>query len=219
MRSSSQGALSGLIGDACIDEARSLVPTAAELMSRYCDGDAAAFRALYALAAPRVLAYLLSLVRSRDAAEEILQQSFIKLHQARAAYVRGADPIPWLYTIAHRTCIDEIRRSRRSYVSVQRSDRPLPETPAEIDGRRRGDDVTFDDATIALVLDAVETLPENQRLAVVLTKIHGKSLAEAAEILGTTPGAVKLRAHRGYVAVREILRERAGDLFNEPTEP
>jgi RNA polymerase sigma-70 factor (ECF subfamily) len=185
-------------------------------MGRYCDGDTAAFRALYALTAPRLLAYLLSLVRNRDAAEEILQQSFIKLHQARAAYVRGADPIPWLYTIAHRTFIDEFRRSRRSYVSVQRSDRPLPDAPAQIDGRREGDDVAFDDRAIGIVLDAVEALPENQRLAVLLTKIHGKSLAEAAEILGTTAGAVKLRAHRGYVALREILREVAEDLFPEP---
>src|SRR5262249_48622091 len=150
--------------------------------------------------------------------EEILQQSFIKLHQARAAYVRGADPVPWLYTIAHRTCIDEIRRSRRSYVSVQASDRPLPDALAKMDGRREGDEVRFDDAIIGIVLDAVEALPENQRLAVVLTKIHGKSLAEAAEILGTTAGAVKLRAHRGYVALREILRERAGDLFSAPSE-
>jgi RNA polymerase sigma-70 factor (ECF subfamily) len=185
-------------------------------MGRYCDGDTSAFRRLYAMTAPRLLGYLISLVRNRDAAEEILQQSFIKLHHARAAYVRGADPIPWLYTIAHRTCIDEIRRSRRSYVSVQRSDRPLPDVTAKFDGRREGDEVTFDDATIAIVLDAVETLPENQRLAIVLTKIHGKSLAEAAEILGTTSGAVKLRAHRAYVALREILRERAGHLFVEP---
>src|SRR5579859_3805809 len=88
------------------------------LMERYCDGDRAAFRALYARLAPRVLAYLLSIVRDRALAEELMQLAFIKLHQARAAFVRGADPIPWVFTIAHRTAIDEIRRTRRSYVSL-----------------------------------------------------------------------------------------------------
>src|SRR5258708_7062365 len=114
--------------------ARTMGDDAVALMERYCDGDASAFRALYALAAPRLLAYLTCLTHDRSTAEELLQQTFIKLHQARASYVRGADPMPWLYTIAHRTCLDEFRRARRSRVKVARDDKPLPEPPAALDG-------------------------------------------------------------------------------------
>ena len=52
---------------------------------------------------------------------------------------------------------------------------------------------------------ALETLPDAQRQAVVLLKLEGLSVAEAAERIGITPGAVKLRAHRGYRALRDVL--------------
>ena len=176
------------------------------LMGQYCDGKESAFRELYALAAPRLLAYLICLARDRSTAEEILQQTFIKLHQSRAAYVRGADPLPWLYTIAHRTFLDEVRRRKRSRVSLARDDQPLPEVESNIEGSADPVERPYSDEQIAVVLDALKELPDNQRSAVVLTKIQGKSVAEAASILGTTAGAVKLRAHRGYVALRELLR-------------
>ena len=173
-------------------------------MERYCASDAAAFRALYALTAPRLLAYLMCLIRDRPSAEELLQLTFIKLHRARASYIRGADPIPWLYTIAHRTCLDEHRRARRAREKLARCD--VDEALATIDGRPDGGELGYDERTLDAVLDGVAKLPESQRLAVVLTKLQGKSMAEAAAILGTTPGAVKVRAHRGYVTLRAILR-------------
>src|SRR3954464_3724712 len=85
-----------------------------ELMQRYCDGDASAFRELYALVAPRLLGYLLKMARSRALADDLLQQTFLKVHRARAAYIRGADPVPWIYAIAHRTFLDEVRRGKRA---------------------------------------------------------------------------------------------------------
>ena len=57
-------------------------------------------------------------------------------------------------------------------------------------------------------LDALASLPEMQREAVVLTKLDGKSVAEAAEIAGTSVGAMKVRAHRGYEALRKLLKLR-----------
>jgi RNA polymerase sigma factor (sigma-70 family) len=181
-----------------------MVEDATALMERYCDGDASAFRALYALTAPRILAYLMCLVRDRAAAEELLQQTFIKLHVSRDSYLRGADPIPWMFTIAHRTCLDEFRRLRRSRTEGALA--PALGTFARLDGGPEGSRPAYDEKMIAAALEALEKLPETQRLAVMLTKIQGKTMAEAASILGTSPGAVKVRAHRGYVMLREILR-------------
>jgi RNA polymerase sigma-70 factor (ECF subfamily) len=75
-------------------------------MERYCAGDASAFRVLYAITAPQLFTFVRSLVRDHALAEELLHQTFLKLHHARASYVAGADPLPWLYAIAHRTCLD-----------------------------------------------------------------------------------------------------------------
>lgn len=179
---------------------------AKELMQRYCDGDAGAFRELYALLAPRLLGYLVRMARERALAEDLLQQTFLKVHRARAAYVRGADPVPWIYAIAHRTFLDEARRGRRAAVRVGEVE-TLPEVPAGLTGESddRRDEVRGDPELMAAAIDALAALPVAQREAVVLTKLDGKSVAEAAEIAGTTVGAMKVRAHRGYVALRKLL--------------
>jgi RNA polymerase sigma-70 factor (ECF subfamily) len=178
---------------------------ARELMQRYCDGDAGAFRELYALVAPRVYGYLVKMARQRALADDLLQQTFLKVHRARAAYVRGADPIPWIFAIAHRTFLDEARKQKRAVVRVG-DDEVLPEVAAAITGEsiERRDDPPDPELTQA-ALAALDQLSEQHREAVVLTKLAGKSVAEAAEIAGTTVGAMKVRAHRGYEALRKAL--------------
>jgi RNA polymerase sigma-70 factor, ECF subfamily len=184
------------------DEARE----AAEVMTRYCAGEPAAFHRLYALLAPRILAYLWGLIGEKAAAEDLLQQTFLKVHEARSAYVRGANPIPWIYTIAHRTCLDEIRRRKRSRVRLTKDGTLAAEPAADLTGgaaENRTEPADRDAASAAMA--ALEHLPENQREALILTKVHGRSHAEAAMITGTTPGAIKLRAHRAYVSLRQML--------------
>jgi RNA polymerase sigma factor (sigma-70 family) len=177
----------------------------ATVMARYCEGDARAFEELYAGLAPRLLGYLRAMVGEQAAAEDLLQLTFMKLHQYRAAYVRGANPVPWLYTIAHRTCIDEMRRRTRSRVRLSR-DGELPHEPAvDITGSAEVEGSGEDDAALARGLAALASLPDPLRQAVVLIKIHGHSSAEAASIVGTTVSAIKVRAHRGYVALRRKL--------------
>jgi RNA polymerase sigma-70 factor (ECF subfamily) len=177
-----------------------------QLMAQYCDGDAAAFRELYAMVAPRLFGYLLRMARDRALADDLVQLTFLKVHRSRGAYIRGADPLPWLYAIAHRTFLDEVRRKKRAVVAVATEDH-LPEVPAGITGETDGqrDEPRGDPELAKAALAALAALPPQQREAVVLTKLDGKSVAEAAEIAGTTPGAMKVRAHRGYVALRKLL--------------
>jgi RNA polymerase sigma-70 factor, ECF subfamily len=180
----------------------------AELMGRYCDGEVAAFHALYAALAPRLLGYLIGLIGDRATAEDLLQQTFIKVHEARGVYVRGADPVPWLYTIAHRTCLDELRRRRRARVQLT-ADGAAPELLlADLSGAAEGTASPEADGLSKVTLAALDQLPANQREALILTKVQGRSHQEAAAIAGTTPGAIKLRAHRAYVALRRILDGR-----------
>lgn len=176
-------------------------------MGRYCDGDQQAFFGLYQSLAPRILAYLIGLCGHRATAEDLLQQTFLKVHAHRADYVRGANPVPWIYTIAHRTCLDELRRGQRAQVRLT-ADGDLPAEPvANITGAAAvagTDGFAIDDAAGAprFSLAVLDGLPPNQKEALILTKVHGHSVAQAAMIAGTTPGAIKLRAHRAYVALR-----------------
>jgi RNA polymerase sigma-70 factor (ECF subfamily) len=85
-------------------------------------------------------------------------------------------------------------------------DDTLPEISADLDGQTAGSkDEQADPELVRTALDALAALPEQQRQAVVLTKLEGKSVAEAAEIAGTTVGAMKVRAHRGYEVLRGLL--------------
>lgn len=183
----------------------------AALMARYCDGEAKAFDELYQAIAPRILSYLTGLAGDRPTAEDLLQQAFMKLHQSRSTYVRGANPVPWIYAIAHRTCIDELRRRKRARVRVS-LDGDLPrELPVDITGSAEPPSEGADAPSIARGLAALATLPEPLRQAVLLTKIQGHTCAQAALIAGTTVGAIKVRAHRGYVALRRKLASVTSD--------
>jgi RNA polymerase sigma-70 factor (ECF subfamily) len=183
--------------------------SSAELMQRYCEGNMDAFRELYAAIAPRLLGYMRSLTGNDATAEEILQQTFLKLHGARSVYVRGMDPVPWLYAIAHRTCIDDMRRQRRSCIRLlRRSEESLPDVEGTCWGAptcaETGESYSEEEERGA-VLQALDELPPEQRAALALTKIQGLTMRDAARILGTTEGAVKLRAHRARARLRELL--------------
>jgi RNA polymerase sigma-70 factor (ECF subfamily) len=177
-------------------------------MSSYCDGDAGAFRALYAAFAPKLHSYLCSVLPDPVTAEDLVQRTFLKLHIARSSYIRGADPTPWLYAIAHRACIDELRRRRRAWVRLMDDgERDLPEIEATLAGTSV-DSEEHDPCTEAkhrAILDAMRQLTDAQRDVLLLTRIQGLTAREAAQVLGTTEGAVRLRAHRAYVRLREIL--------------
>ena len=187
-------------------------PTDDALMAAYAAGDAAAFERLYALLAPRILAYLRGLLGDKAAAEDALQVAFLKVHEARGSYVLGANPIPWIYTIAHRTSLDELRKRKRSRVRLSKDGALHAEPAAHITGvaeeAHQDQADRPDPAATAGALAALERLPENQRLALLLTKVHGHSTAEAAMITGSTPGAIKQRAHRAYVTLRQLLAKK-----------
>jgi RNA polymerase sigma-70 factor, ECF subfamily len=183
---------------------------AAEVMARYCRGDAAAFHRLYALLAARILAYLTGLLGDKAAAEDALQLTFLKVHEARSTYVMGANPVPWIYTIAHRTALDEIRKRKRSRVRLNKEgEGGAAEPAAHITGvaaDAHPDPADRPDPSAAAgALAALAKLPDNQRQALILTKVHGRSIADAAMITGSTPGAIKQRAHRAYVTLRQML--------------
>jgi RNA polymerase sigma-70 factor (ECF subfamily) len=169
-------------------------------MESYVDGSSAAFDALYRKVAPIVLGYLLRLTRRRDRAEDLLQITFTKVHRARSSYLRGAPVLPWMLAIARRSFLDD-RRHASSRTEDLSSDGILPEPKSS------EPDVPAD---LSDALDrALSALPETYREAIDLTKIAGLSIAEAAEVLGTTETAVKLRVHRGYTQLRKEL-----DRFN-----
>ena len=177
-------------------------------MERYARGDEAAFAELYDAIAPRLLGFLRKATRDASAAEDLMQQTLLHMHRARGSFIPGAPVLPWAFVIARRLLTDQARRRR-----VER--RLFAETPADSDRMTYEPAATTaaaDDLVHALRLgrrlqERIEALPELQRTAYQLLQQEGLSLKKAAEALGTSVTAVKLRAHRAYVALRAVLRE------------
>lgn len=194
------------LGEAALGEAalvRSLPEAASDapeqLMERFLDGDALAFERLFKQLAPRVASALAQMSGDPRLAEDLTQIVFLKLYRARAAYQRGMLLAPWVFAIARNVFLDERRqrRRRRETLSV---DGHLPElvseSRAELDEQAR--------ATLEALLSS---LAPNQREALVLLKMQGLSLAEIAALTGTSVASIKMRLHRAYRRLRELLRQ------------
>lgn len=167
-------------------------------MGRYARGDTHAFGELYDLIGHRVRAFVLRRAPDRATADDLTQQTFLHMHQARASYIDGSDVIPWAFAIARRLVIDRYRRTSRETIADVRDERVSSESP---------DDALAAKRALDKLEAALEGLPESQRTAFELLKYDGLSVAQAAEVLGTTETAVKLRAHRAYDALRASLAE------------
>jgi RNA polymerase sigma-70 factor, ECF subfamily len=173
-------------------------------MDRYSAGDDAAFALVYDALAPRLFGYLLRQTHDRSRAEDLLQQTMLHIHRARDRFIVGAEVTPWAFAIARRLVVDGIRRGRREVLSEDGDADPGVSPGAS------ADEIAYA-AELALRVDrALAQLPQTQRAAFELIKQEGLSVAEAAQVLGTTVTAVKLRAHRAYEALRVALGDVVG---------
>lgn len=173
-------------------------------MGRYAEGDDAAFPILHAGLAPRLRLFLLRLSKSPPVADDLLQETFLRMHRARASFASGARALPWAYAIARSVYIDHVRaRAVRKESLSDRDDQPGVDVASGVESD--GEQLSIARQTAARVEAVLARLPVNQREAFVLVRYEGLSIADAARILGATEGAVKLRAFHAYEALRKAL--------------
>jgi RNA polymerase sigma-70 factor (ECF subfamily) len=162
------------------------------LMVRYQRGDLGAASELVTRLSPALHRFFMVQFVSRRYADDLLQETWLRIHQVRHTYRPGEPVLPWLYAIARHIRVDQYRKARRVEVREQQVER-LPE-PATMD-RASGVDI---DALLG-------GLPESQREVVVMLKVSGMSLEEVARATSSSVGSVKQKAHRAYDKLRELL--------------
>lgn len=185
-----------------------LETTEEKLMARYAAGDEVAFRDLFALLAPKLRAFFFRSFVDAALADDLTQTTFLKLHRARATYCPELPLKPWLFTIAASVRRDELRRIYRLPPQVgeaefeqaepQSSNEPSPVTVPESSNE------------VDAVRAAVSRLPESQRAVLHLHCYEELTFEQIAQVLGTTPGAVRVRASRAYERLRKGLRPSIG---------
>lgn len=178
-------------------------------MSRYAEGDDSSFVLVHRAVAERLRAFLTRMGRSPALADDLLQETFLRIHRARGSFEVGGRLMPWCYAIARNVYIDYVRQRtvRKERAERLDSDEGEPDIVAgpDVDGEQ----VTIASELAAVVERTLAKLPPNQREAFVLLRYEGLSVADAAAILGTTEGAVKLRAFHAYEALRAALGDAA----------
>jgi len=199
-------------------------PTAGRLhaaMARYVDGDETAFAELYGAIGPKVRNRLSRMVHDPILVEDLLQLTFLRGHLARerfeslpAAADRAIEA--WYLSIARNVALDHMRehyrRERRHALVATKGDTAslgLPES--EPNAEELALELERADETAREVLAAVERLPIGQREVIRLHKLEGLPMAEVAERLKVREGAVRVRAHRAYKGLAELLAPRFGE--------
>jgi RNA polymerase sigma-70 factor, ECF subfamily len=166
-----------------------------DLMQRYAEGDESAFASLYALVAPRLYRFCRRLTSHGADADDLLQETFLRLHRARATYKPGANVLHWAFAIARAAFLDRLRYRRR------RPEDLGTEVDAVYTGAGPESEVAADQLHRVVTLELAR-MSEKNRVAYVLMREEGLSARDAAAILGTTPDVVKQRAHRAYEQLR-----------------
>lgn len=165
-------------------------------------GDETAYRESLLRMAARLRTYLRRRLQGLpDEVEDLVQETLLALHLQRGTYDEQVPVSAWMLAIARHKLVDLWRRRGRredlhdAFEEVDES--ALAARPAEGEARRD-------------LGKLFESLPEAQRQAIVLTKLQGLSVAEAAQRTGASASAIKVRVHRGLKRLAQLVKKETG---------
>jgi RNA polymerase sigma-70 factor, ECF subfamily len=179
-----------------------------DLMLRFQNGEESCFEELVERHKQRVFNVAYRYLGNIDDAEDAAQQVFINIYNAKKAYTPKAKFTTWLYTICKNTCLKTFRKKRLEIISVDFA-AELEQDAASVQLPDLNTPTPLENAINAerdsAVKEAIESLPENQKIVVILYKYEQLSYENIAEITGLSIKAVKSLLHRARVNLKEKL--------------
>jgi RNA polymerase sigma-70 factor (ECF subfamily) len=190
--------------DAMPDADGCIVDEDKELLDRLADDDEIAFRSLVERHIDRAYAIALRILGNAADAEDVVQDTMLKVWTHRGRWQHGrAKFSTWLYRVVSNRCIDLRRKPRTENVdAVPEVADTQPDASSVIERNEVGN----------LLEVAMQRLPEQQRLAVILSYHENMSNGEIAEVMDTTVAAVESLLKRGRQQLRELLRRHERDI-------
>jgi RNA polymerase sigma-70 factor (ECF subfamily) len=171
----------------------------AQLLARVLDGDHDAFNQIMRNHEDRVFSVCLRIVGDREQALDATQETFLTAFRKAEQFKGNSALGTWIYRIAVNTCYDQLRKQRR-----RRTD-PMPDHLEPID--HAAEDAVESAGLRPEIQQALAGIPEDFRVAVVLSDIEGMGLPDVAELLGVPVGTIKSRVFRG----RRLLARELGN--------
>jgi RNA polymerase sigma-70 factor (ECF subfamily) len=166
-------------------------------MAAYQQGDHDAATTLIERVSPMLHRFFLAQVASWRYADDLVQDTWLRIHSARHTYRPGEPVLPWIYAIARHVKVDSYRKVHRTEIREQQVD-VLPEVAAPVAApAQQGPDLE----------SLLRVLPESQREVIVMLKVSEMTLEQVAQATSSSVGSVKQKAHRAYEKLREALLE------------
>jgi len=181
-----------------------------ELMARFQAGDAAALEEIFSRYQKPLFNFFYRMVSRRETAEDLVQETFLKVYRFGSTF-RGEDAkfTTWLYSVAGNQCRDYLRSTaRRPETSVEELEKELAESFESVPSSHSNSSV--EDHLIRMELQAalklvINSLPEKERMAILLREYQGLEYKEIAEALSCPIGSVKVLLFRARKRIRERL--------------
>jgi len=182
----------------------------AELMLRVRDGDPASFGLLLERHRGSVIHFLFRMVLNQAVAEELAQETFLRVYKSRGNYEPTAKFTTWLFRIASHLALNWIRdgrnEMRQASLDVENSDGTARQVP---DRRRTAEQELVYQAKLGEVRQAIYSLPAKQKAAVMMHKYEEMEYAQIADVLTCSESAVKSLLFRAYESLRVRLAHMA----------
>ncbi len=178
-----------------------------ELIARFQNGDEYAFEEIVHRYKDRLLNFVFRFLGQIDEAEDIVQDTFLKVYKNRDAYENIARFSTWIYTIAGNLAKTELRkRKRRRVFSISRMgvDEKEYEIPSTGKSPEENTEGNFNEKMIQA---AIEKLPEKFRTVIILRDIQELSYDDISKIIGVPLGTIKSRVNRARLKLRELLKD------------
>jgi RNA polymerase sigma-70 factor (ECF subfamily) len=196
----------------------------AALMLLAKEGDVRAFEQLVEKYKQSIVNLMFRMLHDLSEAEDLAQTVFVRVYQSASRYQVSAKFSTWIFTIARHVCLNEIRRRSRHPAQSIESSLPESEEPAT---RQFEDQKTFTPPQAILhhelevkIQQALDQLPEKQRLAILLCRQDDHSYEEIARVLGLSLSATKSLIHRARETLKLRLKPylQTGEWKEEPVE-
>jgi RNA polymerase sigma-70 factor, ECF subfamily len=187
-----------------------LTDTDVQLMLEFQKGDKVSFEKLMEKHYKRVMNLAYRFVGDKQIAEDLTQDVFIKVYKNAHLYKPNARFQTWLYRIVKNTCLNELRRQKRSTASLDETfevkGNPHKRELADLDSLNPSETINQKER-VETVKEAITSLPENQRMAVTLRRYEQLSYEDIAQTMQCSVKAVKSLLSRAKVNLKEKLKD------------
>ena len=174
-----------------------------DLMRQVRGGRTVALATLFERHHTRVYGYCLRMTGNRAAAEDLVQDVFMKMLKYKATFKDDSELVPWMFGIARNSCLAHLKRRALDQV---------PSRDVEEEAAPESHEEPHDERQSELVRQALLRLPAERREVLVLSRYEYKSYDEIARVLDCSVGAVKVRVHRAMKQLREIYLDMTGEV-------